>query len=62
LFDAMIGLLVVAEILEIVHRRLRRRNAIASDEVYAPEPSGRPPGWDWDPARSTWRQPGPPQS
>ena len=56
-FNVMIGCLVVAEIFEITERRIRLRRGARQDEVNAVNPGHVPPGWQWDPARSTWRPP-----
>ncbi len=57
LFNLLIGCLVVAEALEIIERVTRRRRGARDEEVNAIEPGGGPPGWRWDPARSTWHPP-----
>jgi len=61
LFPTFMAAFAAAETLELVERRHRRR-AEAPREDYkldTPEPSGGPPGWRWDPVRTTWRAPDP---
>ncbi len=53
LFNLLIGCVVVAEALEIMQRGARRRRGAGDEEVNSIEPGGGPPGWLWDPARST---------
>lgn len=52
---------VAAEILELVERRHRRRVEAPREDykLATPEPFGGPPGWRWDPVRTTWREPDP---
>ena len=57
LFNLLIVCLVIAQALEIMDRFIRRRRGAGHDEVNSVEPGGGPPGWRWDPARSTWRPP-----
>ncbi len=59
LFNLLIVCLVVAEALEITERVTRRRRGAGGEEVNVIERGGGPPGWRWDPARSTWRPPEP---
>lgn len=57
LFNLLIACLVVAEVLEITERSIRRRRGATHEGVNSVEPGGGPPGWRWDPARSTWKPP-----
>ncbi len=53
----MIGGLVVAEVLQIAGRLIRRRQGEAHEEINSVEPGGGPPGWRWNATRSTWTWP-----
>lgn len=57
LFTLLIGCIVIAQVLEITERLIRRRRGAGHDEVNSVDPRSGPPGWRWDPARSTWRPP-----